>query len=305
MGAVFLCAVKESTVPGLSHIRGHAGRLDLLRTNPGRHQISPRRLAPPFGNLMIRSAETHLTDKTRPLMLHPQTNQLIIGRHYRMQMSPFGDIMDDGRDAMSLESIIKTPAAAGAIIRARRTARGLSQEALADLAGVSRKFLIDLEAGHDRAQLGKTMAVLAALGLALYATDPIPRGSDHDPARRDYARTFTQLLAERDFEFAIKMLADYATASLTAGTPLLQRSPRLKDQHWTAALAGITNYTAHRLGQPAPAWTRRIKPLEEAWMPAQSYRTIREPMKKLTMSETPHELADLNVFIRERSLANA
>lgn len=206
---------------------------------------------------------------------------------------------------MTPESTIETPAAAGAIIRARRIARGLSQQTLADTAGVSRKFLIDLEAGHDRAELGKTLAVLAALGLTLAATDPVPRGSDFDPARRDYATTFKRLIAERDFEFAIKMLADYANASLTAGRPLLQRSPLLRDPHWSAALAGITNYTAHRLRQPAPSWTRRIKPLDEAWMPAQSYRTIREPMKKLTMSETPHELAALNVFIRERSLATA
>lgn len=200
---------------------------------------------------------------------------------------------------------IETPAAAGAIVRAQRTARGLSQQALADMAGASRKFLIDLEAGHERAELGKTLAVMAALGLTLTATDPIPRGSDHDPARRDYAATFTLLIAARDFEFAIKMLADYASASISAGRPLLQRSPRLKDPHWSAALAGITNYTAHRLGQPTPPWTRRIKPLKEAWLPAQSYRTIREPMKKLTMSETPNELADMNVFIRERSLATA
>lgn len=200
---------------------------------------------------------------------------------------------------------IETPAAAGAIVRAQRRARGLSQQALADMAGTSRKFLIDLEAGHKRAELGKTLAVMAALGLTLAATDPIPRGTDHDPARRDYATTFTLLIAARDFESAIKMLADYAGASISAGRPLLQRGPRLKDPHWSAALAGITNYTARRLSQPAPPWTRRIKPLEEAWLPAQSYRTIREPMKKLTMSETPNELADMNVFIRERSLVTA
>lgn len=206
---------------------------------------------------------------------------------------------------MTPESIIETPAAAGAIIRAHRTACGLSQQTLADTARVSRKFLIDLEAGHDRAELGKTLAVMAALGLSLAATDSIPHGRDFDPARRDYATTFRHLIDERDFKFAIKMLADYATASLTAGRPLLQRSPRLKDPHWTAALAGITNYTAHRLGQPAPSWTRRIKPLDAAWMPAESYRTIREPMKELTRTETPPELAALNVFIRERSLATA
>jgi y4mF family transcriptional regulator len=223
-----------------------------------------------------------------------------------MFVSPFGDTLDSAQeDAMTIETTIKTPAAAGAIIRARRTARGLSQQTLSDVAGVSRKFLIDLEAGHDRAELGKTLAVMTALGLSLAATEPLPHGSDFDPARRDYAATFSRLIAERDFEFAIKMLADYATASLTAGTPLLQHSPRLKDPHWSAALAGITNYTAHRLGQPAPSWTRRIKPLDAAWMPAESYRTIRTPMKELTRNETPPELAALNVFIRERSLATA
>lgn len=200
---------------------------------------------------------------------------------------------------------IDTPAAAGAIIRARRQERGLSQQSLAESAGVSRKFIVDLESGHERAELGKTMAVLHTLGLSLTASDPMPRGSDYDPARRDYAETFTRLIDARDFELAIKMLADYATASLKAGRPLLQRSPRLKDPHWSAALAGITNYTAHRLGQPAPSWTRRVKALNEAWMPAESYRSVREPMKKLTMSETPAELAALNVFIRERSLATA
>src|SRR6476620_3068695 len=120
-----------------------------------------------------------------------------------MFVSPFGDILDATQeDAMTFETSIDSPAAAGAIIRARRTARGLSQQTLADMAGVSRKFLIDLEAGHDRAELGKTLAILAALGLTLTATDPIPRGGDLDPARRDYATTFTRLIAEREFEFA-------------------------------------------------------------------------------------------------------
>ena len=206
---------------------------------------------------------------------------------------------------MASGTSIRTPAALGTIIRARRQDLGLSQQTLADKAGVSRKFLMELETGHDRAELGKSMAILAALGLSLEATDPLPRGSEHDPERRDYAQTFTRLLADRDFEFAIKMLADYATASLKAGKPLLQRSPRLKEPHWSAALAGITKYTAHRLGQPAPSWTKRIKPLNEPWMPAESYRHVREPMKQLTMSETPQELAAMNVYIRERSLANA
>ncbi|MFQ4149408.1 helix-turn-helix domain-containing protein [Arthrobacter sp. LAPM80] len=206
---------------------------------------------------------------------------------------------------MTLGNNIDTPAAAGALIRAQRMNHSLTQQALADTAGVSRKFLIDLEAGHERAELGKTLAVLAALGLSLSPATSMPRGSDYDPDRRDYGATFTDLLAKKDFEFAIKMLADYATASMKAGRPLLQRNPQLNDPQWSAALAGITNYTAHRLDQTAPAWTRRIRPLKEAWMPAESYRRVREPMRRLTQSETPRELAAMNVFIRERSLATA
>lgn len=47
-------------------------------------------------------------------------------------------------------------------------------------------------------------------------------------------------------------------------------------------------------------------PLDEAWMLAESYRTIRTPMKELLpRTETLPELAALNVFIRECSLATA
>lgn len=67
---------------------------------------------------------------------------------------------------MTPETTIETAAAAGAIIRARRAARGLSQQTLSAMAGVSRKFFIDLEAGHDRAALGKALAVMAAVALA-------------------------------------------------------------------------------------------------------------------------------------------
>lgn len=139
-------------------------------------------------------------------------------------------------------------------------------------------------------------------GISHYAYPPRQRAR---PERRDYAAAFTDLLAKKDFELAIKMLPDYATAFLKAGRPLLQRSPQLNDPHWSAALVGITNYTAHRLNQNAPAWTRRSSPLCEAWMPAESYRSVRESMKQLTQTETPHQLAAMNVFIRERSLVTA
>lgn len=90
---------------------------------------------------------------------------------------------------MAPETNVDTPAAPGAIIRARRQGRGLSQQSLAEACGVSRKLVVVLEASQERAELGKTMAVFYTLGLNL----TVPRGNDDDPVRRAYAETFTRL----------------------------------------------------------------------------------------------------------------
>jgi y4mF family transcriptional regulator len=50
-------------------------------------------------------------------------------------------------------------------VRARRAALGLRQEEVADLAGVSERFVYALENGKRTAQLDKVLAVLNALGL--------------------------------------------------------------------------------------------------------------------------------------------
>jgi HTH-type transcriptional regulator/antitoxin HipB len=57
-------------------------------------------------------------------------------------------------------------ALAGAV-RARRRQLRLRQDELADLAGVSERFVYALERGKQSAQLDKVLAVLAALGLHL------------------------------------------------------------------------------------------------------------------------------------------
>lgn len=55
----------------------------------------------------------------------------------------------------------------GAQLRAARLNAGLSQEALAQKAGISRPTLRTLEQGHPTGELGKALAVLRALGLEL------------------------------------------------------------------------------------------------------------------------------------------
>lgn len=52
-------------------------------------------------------------------------------------------------------------------VRARRRQLRLRQDELADLAGVSERFVYALEHGKTSVQLDKTVAVLAALGLHL------------------------------------------------------------------------------------------------------------------------------------------
>ena len=70
-----------------------------------------------------------------------------------------------------------TPSQIGQVIRTARKAMGLRQSELAGVANVGLRFIIDLEAGKPTAQLGKTLAVLDALGCKLKIDLPPPRDS--------------------------------------------------------------------------------------------------------------------------------
>lgn len=66
-------------------------------------------------------------------------------------------------------------AALGEVIRVNRKTKGLTQQDLADLSGVSDRFLRELEKGKPSAEIGKVMDVLSTLGFEL---EPILRRSD-------------------------------------------------------------------------------------------------------------------------------
>lgn len=65
--------------------------------------------------------------------------------------------------------LTRTPADLGAIIRDRRKHLKRNQASLANEIGVSRQWLIELEHGHPRAELGLVLRVLDALGINLDA----------------------------------------------------------------------------------------------------------------------------------------
>jgi y4mF family transcriptional regulator len=64
---------------------------------------------------------------------------------------------------------IRTPADLGALIRDRRTKLRLDQKSLADKVGVSRQWIVEVEKGKPRAEIGLLLRTIGALGIALDA----------------------------------------------------------------------------------------------------------------------------------------
>lgn len=60
-------------------------------------------------------------------------------------------------------------AALGGFVRATRLRMGLTQQELADMAGVGRRFISELEAGKPTVETGKVLQVCASVGVDLFA----------------------------------------------------------------------------------------------------------------------------------------
>lgn len=63
--------------------------------------------------------------------------------------------------------LLRTPIDLGSAIRDRRRRMDLGQDELATRVGVSRKWIIDVERGKPRAEIGLVLRTLDALGLRL------------------------------------------------------------------------------------------------------------------------------------------
>lgn len=62
---------------------------------------------------------------------------------------------------------VQTTASLGDLVREVRKRQGLTQLDVAGLAGLSNRFIIDLERGKETLQMQKALDVLALLGLEL------------------------------------------------------------------------------------------------------------------------------------------
>ena len=80
---------------------------------------------------------------------------------------------------------LTSPEAVAQAVRAARTERGWSQAELATRSHVGRRFIVDLESGHPRAELAKVLDVLKTLdihAMALPAPANTKRPEDIDLA---------------------------------------------------------------------------------------------------------------------------
>jgi len=68
---------------------------------------------------------------------------------------------------------IRTPVDLGALIRERRIKLGLDQRSLAQKVGVSRQWIVEVEKGKPRAEIGLLLRTIAALGISLAAEKAI------------------------------------------------------------------------------------------------------------------------------------
>ena len=89
-------------------------------------------------------------------------------------MSPYADTLDTIA-TMEKRPFINTVERLASVVKEARKSLDLTQAQLAEKADVSRQFVIEIEAGHPRAEVGKVFALLAALGLSPQAIPVLPK----------------------------------------------------------------------------------------------------------------------------------
>jgi HTH-type transcriptional regulator / antitoxin HipB len=78
------------------------------------------------------------------------------------------------------DTILRNAEQLGMTIRLKRKERGLSQNKLAELLGVERKWVLRLEAGNPKAEFGLVLKTLNVLSLRASLGD-----EDRPPSRKD------------------------------------------------------------------------------------------------------------------------
>jgi HTH-type transcriptional regulator / antitoxin HipB len=92
---------------------------------------------------------------------------------------------------------VRTPKDIGLVIRERRRELGLDQAELARRVGVSRQWLVEIEGGKARAELGLVLRTLRELDLDAWIGD-MPVSEPHPAAAIDLNRVIERARGQSD-----------------------------------------------------------------------------------------------------------
>jgi transcriptional regulator with XRE-family HTH domain len=194
----------------------------------------------------------------------------------------------------------------GAQVRHHRVHAGLSQEALARSAGVSRSTIVDLERGRN-VSFNTALTVLAQLGAGLSISGAHLEPELHWTAE-SASREIRRELRNGDPDFAMRVLS-MAASYFDDLTPegrlqfLGARPASTGRTRWDALLARTFAYKCHQHGLQEPAWTM-TPPLESKWY-ATPRRHPSQAWKLRMAQRTPVEFADANIVFDPANLAAA
>jgi len=92
---------------------------------------------------------------------------------------------------------VRTPQDIGLTIRDRRLELGLDQAELAERIGVSRQWLVEIEKGKPRAEIGLVLRTLRELGLDVWVGD-MPTERNNPAAAIDLNQIIDRSRGDRD-----------------------------------------------------------------------------------------------------------
>jgi HTH-type transcriptional regulator/antitoxin HipB len=199
--------------------------------------------------------------------------------------------------------LVDSPEDLGAVIRSRRRALSLTQADVAARADVSRQWLVEVESGHPRAEIGRLLEVLKVLDLELTTT---PACQDDGPALDrmlpvpSLARAVRKEIASGDTNFALRLIGrsiDELRHLARADWPVfLSPPPSTGDHRWDTLIAGAFRRECRRSGIDAPSWTA-VTPLPTWWFPVEDRLLVAR-----TMQRTPIDFSVLGIWLDAKAL---
>lgn len=205
------------------------------------------------------------------------------------------------------------------LIQARKSA-GITQQQLADRAGVSQPSIAAYESGRRQPTLPTLYRLLAAAGY-----EPrIRLEQRHPPETGNRERRWIPLTAARAaagirsavrrgdpseaLRWVAQLVADIERAPAVRRAALIRRvPPSTGDRRWDAMLAGAVEYVCHRFRLGVPQWSADPdRFLDRAWFVIETILGRPSPgLAVSAFSASPASLANRGVFVHSSSLESA